>query len=130
MCAHAVRVAFKNISGVDRVEVSLNQGKATVELKPGNTVTIEQLENALVKNGFTSKESQVLAAGTLVSANGKWSVRVSGSNEEFSLLPAGTAQFPSAEQVGRSVLITGTITVTDMKKAPSAIRFSSITEEK
>jgi copper chaperone CopZ len=130
VCAHAVRVAFKNIQGVDRVDVSLNQGKATVDLKPGNTVTIAQLENALVKNGFTTKESQVVVAGTLILAGGKWSLRVSGSKEEFALMPDASAQMPSADGAGKSAVVTGKMMVTDMKKPPAEIRFSSITEEK
>ena len=130
MCAHAVRVAFKNIQGIDRVDVSLNQGKATVELKPGNTVTISQLENALVKNGFTTKVSQVVVAGTLILASGKWSLRVDGSKEEFALVPGANAQLPSADRAGKGAIVSGTILVTDMKKPPSEIRFSTITEEK
>ena len=130
MCAHAVRVAFKNIQGVDRVNVSLNQGKATVELKPGNTVTIVQLENALVKNGFTTKESQVVVTGTLILAGGKWSLRVDGSKEEFALVAGANAQMPNPDRAGKSAVVSGTILVTDMKKPPAEIRFSSITEEK
>jgi copper chaperone CopZ len=130
VCAHAVRVAFKNISGVDRVDVSLNQGKATVDLKPGNTVTIAQLENALVKNGFTTKESQVVVAGTLILAGGKWSLRVDGSKEEFALAPDANGKLPSPDAAGKSAVITGTLVVTDMKKPPSEIRFSNITEGK
>ena len=66
MCAHAVRVALKSVSGVDSVVVSLNKGSATVTLNPGNTVTIEQLQHAITKNGFTTKQSTVEVTGTLL----------------------------------------------------------------
>jgi len=42
---------------------SLNQGLATVTLKIGNTVTMEQLQRAITKNGFTTKQSNVVVTG-------------------------------------------------------------------
>lgn len=125
-----MRVAFKNISGVDQVTVSLNQGKATVELKPGNSVTFAQFENALVKNGFTTKDSNVVVSGRLAFADGNWSIRVTGSNEEFALTPLSNAQPPSADLAGAEVVVTGVVSVTDMKKSPAGIRFSNISREK
>jgi copper chaperone CopZ len=43
VCAHAVRVSLKAVSGVEWVEVSLERGLATVKMKPGNTTTLKQL---------------------------------------------------------------------------------------
>ena len=62
-----MRVALKSMNGVDTVDVSLNKGLATVNLKPGNAVTVEQLQHAITKNGFTPRQSDVVATGTLVS---------------------------------------------------------------
>lgn len=101
-----------------------------MELKPGNTVTISQLENALVKNGFTTKESQVVVAGTLIVADGKWSLRVDGSKEEFALVAGANAQMPNPDRAGKNAIVSGTIVVTDMKKPPAEIRISNISEEK
>ncbi|HET9401427.1 MAG TPA: hypothetical protein VFO34_10780 [Candidatus Acidoferrales bacterium] len=125
-----MRVAFKNIAGVDQVAVSLNQGKADVSLKSGNSVTFAQFENALVKNGFSTKDSNVVVSGRLAFANGNWSIRVTGSNEEFALTPLSNAQPPSPELNGAEVVVTGVISVTDMKKSPAGMRFSNISREK
>jgi len=64
-CAHAVRVAIQKIEGVASVDVSLQRGHAQVELKPGNRVRIEQLWEAVRKQGLTPKESRVVVVGKL-----------------------------------------------------------------
>jgi copper chaperone CopZ len=64
-CAHAVRVAIEKIEGVVSVEVTLKRGHAEVQLKPGNRVRIEQLWEAVRKQGLTPKETEVVVRGTL-----------------------------------------------------------------
>ena len=49
-----------------------------MKMKPGNTATLKQLQNAITKNGFTMKDSSVIVAGTIVVANGMTQLQVSG----------------------------------------------------
>ena len=111
------------------MDVSLNKGLATVTLKPGNTVTIEQLQHAITKNGFTTKRSTVVAIGTLVSANHKLALRVSGSNEVFDLVPenqqANTSDLKPLS--GKSVTVEGVIPETPKGEKPETIDFRAIT---
>lgn len=85
MCAHAVRVAIKNIEGVQSVDVSLSKGLATVVFAPGNHVRYEQLLAAIDKNGFVVKGAKMVADGTIENNGGTVSLRVSGSNDLFRL---------------------------------------------
>ena len=48
------------------MDVSLQRGHAQVELKPGNRVRIEQLWEAVRKQGLTPKESRVVVVGKLI----------------------------------------------------------------
>ena len=82
-----MRVSLKAVPGVDAVDVSLEKGLATVKMKSGNTATLKQLQDAITKNGFTMKDSTADVAGTIVEANGKTQLRVSGSNELLTLVP-------------------------------------------
>jgi hypothetical protein len=102
-------VAFKSINGVDSVDVSLNKGLATVTLKPGNNVTMEQLQHAITKNGFTTKQSSVVVIGTLLSDNGKLTLRVAGSNEPFVLLPQNQQTQGFSRLSGQTVTVQGVI---------------------
>lgn len=123
-----MRVALKSVKGVESVEVSLNQGLAAVTLKPDNTVTIEQLQHAITKNGFTTRQSTVVVTGTLVSTDQKLELRVSGSNELFGLIPdKQQAKTSDLKQLsGKTVTVEGVIPETPKGKKPDTIDFRSI----
>lgn len=123
-----MRVGLKNIKGVDRVVVSLNQGKATIDFSVGNTVTMKQLQDALSKNGFNTKESDVVVQGQISMESGGAVLHVSGSNEEFKLAPDTGAAAVTNAVAGKTVVVTGKITVTSMGKVPADLRFTKIEE--
>ena len=123
-----MRVSLKSVSGVDSVDVSLEKGLAVVKMKPGNTVTLKQLNDAVAKNGFTMKDSTATVAGTVVMTGDKVTLRVSGSNDVLQLVPQSDAAPNSIPVVGRVVLVEGTIPETG--KTPDTIRYQSMTEEK
>ena len=61
-----MRVSLKSVAGVDSVDVSLEKGLAVVKMKPGNTATLKQLNEAITKNGFTMKDSTATVVGTVI----------------------------------------------------------------
>jgi copper chaperone CopZ len=119
---------LKAVPGVDSVDVSLDKGLAVVKMKPGNTATLKQLNEAISKNGFTMKDSVATVVGTVVDTNGKPALRVSGSNDLLTLMPDGPASNASAK-MGRSVYVTGVIPEAAKGKTPDSIRYHSITAE-
>jgi len=125
-----VRVALRNVSGIDSVEVSLNRGLADVTLKPGNTVTMQQLQRAITKNGFTTRQSIVTVSGTVLLEQDKLKLRVSGTSEIYELLPAtAQAQNPDARQMnGKTVTVEGVIPETSKGETPDKIQFNGIHE--
>ena len=123
-----MRVSVKAVPGVESVEVNLEKGLATVKMKPGNTVSFKQLNDAISKNGFTMKDSVATVAGTIASADGKTVLRVSGSNDVLTLIPDGSTS-NAASETGRSVVVTGVVPEAAKGKLPDAIRYRSITEE-
>lgn len=130
MCAHAVRVSLKSVSGVDTVDVSLEKGLAVVKMKPGNTATLKQLNEAITKNGFTMKDSTATVAGTVIATDGKAALRVSGSNDVLQLVPQSAATPNVASMVGKTVVVEGTIPEGMKGKTPDSIRYQSMMEEK
>jgi copper chaperone CopZ len=125
-----VRVSLKSVSGVDAVEVSLEKGLATVKMKPGNTATLKQLQEAITKNGFTMKQSIVTVAGKLVVVNGKPQLQVSGSNDVLNLVPGSPTALEVNLTDGKSVIVEGTVPESAKGKAPDSMQYRSITEEK
>jgi copper chaperone CopZ len=107
-----VRGALKKISGVESVDVSLNKGLATIKLGPGNTVRLDQIWDTIKNNGFTTKETRVVARGEVSERNEKLRFKLTGTEQEFDLIPEPkSAQLLERlkKQAGRSAIIEGRI---------------------
>jgi hypothetical protein len=115
---------MKSISGVESVEVSLNKGLASVEMKPGNTITLKQLQDAIAKNGFTTKQSVAMVRGDLIQDQGKLKLKVSGSNE---ILNISGDQKGALGLEGKSVVVEGIIPEAPKGKVPDSIEPKKIT---
>ena len=122
-----MRVSVKSVAGVESVDVSLAKGLASVKMKPGNTVTLKQLQSAITKNGFTMKDSTLTVEGTVVVEAGTVQLKVSGSNEMLDLVPQGQVA-PAVALNGKSVTVTGVVPETAKGKSFS-IHYQSITEK-
>jgi copper chaperone CopZ len=129
VCAHAVRVSLKSVAGVDAVDVSLEKGLAVVKLKPGNTATFRQLQEAITKNGFTMKQSSATVGGEIIVENGNAKLKVSGSNEVLNLSPENDTATDVNAMNGKTVVVKGTIPEPAKNKVPDSIRYHSIVEE-
>ena len=125
-----MRVSLMSVNGVASVDVSLDKGLATVKLKPGNSVKLKQLQDAITKNGFTMKQSRLTAAGTVIQANGAAKFQISVSNEVLSLVPESVGVSAPSTNTGVAVIVEGTIPEIAKGKSPEAIRYRSLTEEK
>jgi hypothetical protein len=125
-----VRVALKGVNGVESVDVSLNKGLATVTLKDGNIVTMKQLQAAITRNGYSTKQSLVTAVGQLSLKDNRLLLRVSGSNEEFALSPEGAAKRPDNSLIGKIVTAVGTMPQLNSGTGQTELHFQSVTEKK
>lgn len=118
-----------SVTGVQSVQVSLEKGLANVKLKPGNAVTLKQLHDAIAKNGFTMKQSHVIASGKVVAENGGMKFQISGSNDVVALVPeAGVA--PPAMSGAAALVVDGTIPEAAKDRVPDTVRYRSLSEEK
>jgi copper chaperone CopZ len=80
-----VRVAVTKIGGVASAEVSLNRGSVVIRLEPGNRVTLEQVREAIRESGFTPRDAEVRARGTVVAENGQLGLALPGIGVAFRL---------------------------------------------
>lgn len=77
---------MQKVAGVEKVEVRLNQGLTVLDLKPGNSVTLASLRQAIRNSGFATPEARVIALGTVSMDAGRVVFEVSGSRERFPLV--------------------------------------------
>jgi hypothetical protein len=125
-----VRVSLKSVAGVDVVDVSLEKGLASVKMKPGNAATFRQLQEAITKNGFTMKPSNIIASGKIVMMNGQPKLQVSGSNDLVNLIPDAPQTTNVNAVADKPVLVEGTLEEAVKGKTPDTIRYRSISEDK
>jgi hypothetical protein len=123
-----VRVSLMSVNGVASVEVSLEKGLAAVKLKPGNSVTLQQIQNAITKNGFTMKQSHLIAAGKVIQAGSGAKFQISGSNEILALVPESSGVSAPSATVATAI-VDGTIPEAVKGKSPESIRYHSLGEE-
>ncbi len=125
-----MRVSFKAVPGVDTVNVSLEKGLANVTLKPGNTTTLKELQEAIAKNGFTMKRADASVVGRITNNAGKLQLQVSGSNDVLQLVPASHDALDAAALSGKTVIVAGEIPEAAKGKLPDTLRYNSIEEQK
>ena len=89
------------------MNVSLKHGLVSITLKPGNTVTLEQVRKVIKNDAFTPKESRVVAVGELAPAGGKLQFKIARTNEVFPVEPTPHASWQ--KQTGRPLLVDGLI---------------------
>ena len=128
MCAHAVRVSLKSVNGVDSVDVSLAKGLAIVKMKPGNTATLKQLQQAITKNGFTMKSSKATILGTVLTGDGQPQLKITGSNDVVRLTPGSKSDINLSVMQGKTVLVTGIIPESPRGKSPESLSVESVQE--
>ena len=119
-----MRVALKDIQGVQTVNVSLERGEAVATFAPGNTVRYDQLLRAIEKNGFAVKGSKLVVDGQVTQSNKEPELQVTGSNDRFRLQPSSGAS--PANQLTGSVEITGNVPEVSKGKAPDVLRYESV----
>jgi hypothetical protein len=125
-----VRVSLMSVNGIASVDVSLDKGLATVKLKPGNSVTLKQLHDAIAKNGFTMKQSHIVAAGKVVQTTSGAKFQISGSNDLLSLLPDSASVSVPTSNTSANFVVEGAIPESAKDKVPDSVRYRSLSEEK
>jgi len=118
------------VNGVESVNVSLEKGLASVKLKLGNTVTLKQLQAAIMKNGFAMKESHLVAAGSVVQETDGAKFQISGSNEVLALKAESSREVLSRPKGAALAIVDGTVPEAPKNRVPDTIRYRSLTEQK
>lgn len=107
-----MRVTLEKLPGVESAVVRLNDGRATIQLKPGNTLTMATIRQSVERNGFTLREAIVQALVDIATKGNTLEVRVSRTNDTYAVAAAshtGPVLQQLKDRAGQRVLIDGTI---------------------
>jgi copper chaperone CopZ len=104
-CAFGAEKGLKKLEGVKDVKVSLNEGKATIELAPDNEVKISEIRSTIQKAGFTPKEAQVEVTGKFTKS-GEKAFLATESGTKYAL--SGSDKISSLRE-GSEILLKGVV---------------------
>src|SRR5260370_29798490 len=71
-CAQSVDKTLKKIKGVETASFRTADAVAVLELKPGNTVPLDEIRDAVKRIGYTPKEAKVALRGEARMEGGHW----------------------------------------------------------
>ena len=92
-CNTTMSAAIQKLEGVEKVQLSAEQGLVIVQLKAENKIALEQLRRIVRSNGYPTKEAEITALGKVVSAAGKHSIDLlNGSTLALSEPPSKNLQ--------------------------------------
>jgi copper chaperone CopZ len=105
-----VRVALNKVEGITSVNVTLKRGVASIELKPGNTVSIAQLRKTIKDAGYTTQGAVVTARGTVVSRGQEIVLDVTGTSTRLNL-KAEAGQAATLANLRRAAGASGAVSI-------------------
>ncbi len=128
-CAEAIHVSMKGIAGVGKVDVDLNTGLVSIQLKPENNATMHQFNEAVERNGFTHKDANVRVRGQISGSAQAPFLEVTGTKDRYALAPIA-ARADISRLIGKTVLVEGALPRAAKGKVPDTLRYKSIAEAK
>lgn len=107
-CAYSVEKALAQLAGVSAVEVSLENGIATLSLTAGAQPDMAQIREIIKRSGFTPRAADVRLEGRLTTANAEHQLVVGG--QRFTLEPTEAVPADRLDDVlDTRLIITGRI---------------------
>lgn len=88
-CAYGVEKSLKKLDGVTTVRVSLNEGMVTITLAADNQLSLDQIRQQILDNGFTPREAVVRVFGTVDSDGSQLRLKTT-ANTSYVLAPSAT----------------------------------------
>ena len=126
MCAHAVRVAVEKLDGVDKAEVSLDDGRVTVRFAPGNTVTIAELRRTIRHQGFTPKEARLTLSARIEVRSGSLVAIVPGSGVTYAVTADGQVHTRLSGSAGSTLILEGEVAMDENDRTPERIAVTAV----
>lgn len=97
-CAYGLERGLKKMDGLQNVKVSLNDGKAYLELSENNSLSLRQIQEEVKKNGFSAKNAEVVIEGKLINKNGDFELQT--SSETYSIVNSSSGDLSSKLKSG------------------------------
>lgn len=101
-CAYGLERGLKKMDGVKNVKVSLNEGKAFLDLTANNSLGLKQIQEEVKSNGFSAKKAIITVQGELTKMGNQWVLKT--KDETFSISQNTTGGLFKNLSVGKTTL--------------------------
>lgn len=123
-------VSVEKLEGVRAVKVSLNEGRAVLDLAPGNAITLAEIRERVRRNGFSPQGATVTVRARVAAAGDALRLEVPETKETFDV--AATPHAPHVAElrkhIGQVVTVEGLIAA-PKEKAASVIQITKVTAD-
>ena len=110
-CAYSLEKHLKKVEGAGEVKIEVNKGIAELISRPDESLEVEQLNDAVVKAGFTPRGTTITAVGHVGDLAGAIAFHIIGT--DMTLVFEKNAQFDRLEKAlgnqMKTVKITGQV---------------------
>ena len=97
-CAYGLERGLEKLDGLEKVQVSLNDGKAYLDLANNNNLSLRQIQEEVKKNGFSAKNAEIVIKGNFVEQDGTYSIQT--GKETFTIAEATSTNLRSRLKPG------------------------------
>ncbi len=84
-CAYGLEKKLKDIEGVGRLEINVDEGITLIESEPGESIDVDKIEPVVKDAGFTPKGIIVTAVGKIDSSDGEPFLLTGKTGQKFIL---------------------------------------------
>jgi hypothetical protein len=121
---------MEKLEGVQSAKVSLNEGRAVIDLEPENTINLAQIHERVRRNGFTPQGAAVTARAEVAARGDALRLEVVGTQESFDVAPTpqGATLTELKKHVGQIVVVEGLIPA-PKDRAPAVIQVRAVKAE-
>ena len=120
---------MQKLDGVEKADVSLNEGRVHVELAPQNSLTIAELRRAIRNQGFSPREATLTLSAQIEMRDGGLVVIVPGSGVTYAVIAGGDVPEQLAAAVGSTVVLEGEVARDEDDVTPERIEVARVAGE-
>ena len=97
-CAYGLERGLKKMDGIEKVQVSLNEGKAYLDLTANNNLSLKQIQEEVKVNGFSATNAEIVIKGNFVEQDGTYAIQT--GKETFKIAEATSTNLRSRLKPG------------------------------
>ena len=114
-------VAVNKLDGVERADVSLNEGLVSVQFAAENAVTIDQLRRTIRDQVFSPRDAILTLSAVIEMRDGALVAVVPGSGAAFTLTAEEAIRTRLTSATGATVIVRGRVEADENDKTPTSL---------